>query len=192
VTAGRQQRVRRAAAAASAPSPSAAKTPKRGRGKGNSAKTATTPTATTPKGGAAAADAADSVLFAALLSGRDTVSAVDAWAGRYAADAKKGLAELLTFLIRCCGCRETFTLQMLKYEQAKVVDLLTQDFNGDGTAYPLQQASAPFKNFRRQLTDFIKTLVLALQVCMRFLIIYLLGFFLLMDGGFSCLFWAAG
>lgn len=112
------------------------------------------------------ASADESDLFNALLSGAPAEE-IGTWIARYDQDQHGASAELLTFVVRCCGSKETVRRKMLDNVQNACTDISdkfgSDDTNADG--YPLMEKAGKVKDkgFGKKLDKFVVALVEACE-----------------------------
>eukprot|EP00041_Stephanoeca_diplocostata_P021800 m.514983 g.514983 ORF g.514983 m.514983 type:complete len:1356 (-) comp21916_c0_seq2:2344-6411(-) len=99
----------------------------------------------------------ESSLYAALLA-EDAQFVLDAWLQTYAEEQYIATAEILSLFVRCCGCKEEVTTDMLSDVQ-KACQTLTENFDEDSDTYPLLQKTKAHKTFKHKLESFIEVFV---------------------------------
>ncbi|KAI4871356.1 hypothetical protein NFI96_026581 [Prochilodus magdalenae] len=100
-------------------------------------------------------------MYEAVRSGRSAVvTVVDDWLDDYKQDREKGVCELLNFLVQCCGCKGTVTLEMFTTMQnADIISHLTKEFNEDSGSYPVVAGGSLGRRFCEGLCEFVSLLV---------------------------------
>ncbi|RDD46055.1 Cohesin subunit SA-2 [Trichoplax sp. H2] len=106
----------------------------------------------------------DASIFAAVLSGQAMQMTIDDWITHYNQNNKKGLIELVQFIVHCCGCKGIVTEEMLKEsENIKSIQELTLKFDEDSNEYPIIMTGPKYKKLKGYLRDFIVQFVAACQ-----------------------------
>ncbi|EDV25780.1 uncharacterized protein TRIADDRAFT_55216 [Trichoplax adhaerens] len=106
----------------------------------------------------------DASIFAAVLSGQAMQMTIDDWITHYNQNNKKGLIELVQFIVHCCGCKGVVTEEMLKEsENIKSIQELTLKFDEDSNEYPIIMTGPKYKKLKGYLRDFIVQFVAACQ-----------------------------
>eukprot|EP00051_Salpingoeca_urceolata_P022542 m.369590 g.369590 ORF g.369590 m.369590 type:complete len:1435 (-) comp19988_c0_seq3:105-4409(-) len=98
-----------------------------------------------------------SELFSAMLKGKAAIKkALKAWCSRYESDPREANAELATFVVRCCGSKDTVTSDMLD-DHAEAGAQLVESFGEDTETYPLAQSKS--KGIADRLVRFVEQFV---------------------------------
>lgn len=75
----------------------------------------------------------ESSLYAGLLA-EDSQLVIDSWLTKYEEEQYVATTEILSLFVRCCGCKEEVTVDMLSDVQ-KACQTLTENFDEDSDAY---------------------------------------------------------
>ncbi|BGP22583.1 cohesin complex subunit SA-1/2 [Rhodotorula toruloides] len=125
-----------------------------------------TPVAKAAGGGAAGKDFKvedDNGLFNAVKDPNTALkTVVEDWIESYKEDSGPAMAELVNFILRCCGCNSTIDEHQAEDENGIVENLkdIVDEFKQEtNMAHPLISKSKTYKKFRSSLAQFLSKLV---------------------------------
>ncbi|GAA5920161.1 hypothetical protein JCM6882_006360 [Rhodosporidiobolus microsporus] len=104
----------------------------------------------------------DNGLFNAVKSPNTALAqTAEDWIEQYKEDSGPAMAELVNFVLRCCGCNATIDEHQAEDENGVVENLkdIVDEFKQESNhAYPLISKSKPYKKFRSSLAQFLSKL----------------------------------
>lgn len=100
-------------------------------------------------------------LFEAVKNGRSNLQTlVDEWIEQYRQDREGAIIELLNFIVKSSGCNGRITQRMREtMDNSVLIRSLVDEFDIDGTDYPLVMSGPQWKKFRQTFCEFINTLI---------------------------------